>query len=40
MGITKDLQLVGQDYSWISSVFFFGTTEERLLVDRPELYFD
>ena len=24
MGITKELKLVGQDYSWISSVFFFG----------------
>ena len=30
MGIQKDLGLVGQDYAWLSSVFFFSMLDNRL----------
>lgn len=37
MGITKELKLVGQDYSWISSVFFFGLAQILLVTHHGDL---
>ena len=31
MGIKKDANLTGDDYNWVSSMFYFGSSLEKAL---------
>ena len=37
MGLKQDLHLVGADYSWLGSVFYFGSKLDALLNEHDRL---